>query len=396
MIKRILVVLLSLPLLGVALLSVTGHGYILTAVSRTYLKGHPTANIDDHQFFETRTIRASDPEPWPLHPESIGDDLPQPLLDYMDKNEAVAFLAIHKGQVFAEYYEPPYDARSRTNSFSMAKTVITMLLGIAIDEGFVSGLDQPITTLLPEFSDDPLAENATIGSLSSMTSGYDWDEHYYSPFSPTVALLYSHDVGKFILNRGFSHEPETHFYYSSASTQLLTLSLERALRKQDPSLSVSEYLSRKLWQPLGMNDDAVWHLDGTGMELGYCCLNTNARNYAKLGQLMLQHGMWNGEQLLPRDFVERMRTPGKVEYYGYSTWIHYDNDPEFYAFRGHLGQYIVVVPEKDLIIVRLGHQHPVPPNGTYSGLPFYIDQIVPLLPEDASEAAAPVIANVLN
>ncbi|MEO0364422.1 MAG: serine hydrolase [Pseudomonadota bacterium] len=385
--KRALLFLLAVPVVGVALLSITGHAYILTALSRTYLKGHPTANIDDHRFFDTRTISAGQPSTWEVHEDAIRDNLPPELTAYMRDNRAVAFLAIYQGKIFAEHYESPYNARSRTNSFSMAKTVVTLLLGRAIEEGLISELDQPLVTLLPEFADDPLAANATIGSLSTMTSGYDWDEHYYSPFSPTVALLYSHDVSGFLFDRRFSHEPESHYYYSSASTQLLGISLDRALKKRDPDATLSGFLSETLWAPLGMNDDAVWHLDGKGMELGYCCLNTNARNYAKLGQLMLQNGRWGDQQLVPEKFVDKMRTPAAVDYYGYSTWINSDNNPPFYAFRGHLGQYIVVVPDHDLVLVRLGHQHPEVPSGKASALPFYIGQILPLLP--ATESSTP-------
>lgn len=380
MIKKFLLTITAVIAIAITALYLTGHGYIMTAISRTYLKGHPTANIDDHPYFDTRRINAADPQPWPLHPAQIGDALPEALVQHMADNQAVAFLVIHEGKLFAERYVAPYDDRSRTNSFSMAKTVVTMLLGLAIEDGYIDSLDQPLIELLPEFADDPKAQQATIGSLSTMTSGFDWDEHYYSPFSPTVALLYSNNVGRFLLKRSFSHDPEEHFYYSSASTQLLAMSIERALTKNDPSLTLSEYLSRKLWQPLGMNDAALWHLDGTGMELGYCCLNTNARNYAKLGQLMLQGGAWNGEQLIPAAFAERMRTSKAVPYYGYSTWINPQHEPKFYSFRGHLGQYIVVVPEHDLVIVRLGHQHPQTPDGMFSILPKYVDWVVPLLP----------------
>ncbi|MEL7313197.1 MAG: serine hydrolase, partial [Pseudomonadota bacterium] len=126
MLKKLLLFILALPVIGVALLSITGHAYILTALSRTYLQGHPTANIDDHQFFDTRTIAAGNAQPWEPHPEAIGAELPAELTAFMAENDAVAFVAIHNGQLFAEYYVPPYDAQSRTNSFSMAKTVVTL------------------------------------------------------------------------------------------------------------------------------------------------------------------------------------------------------------------------------------------------------------------------------
>ena len=107
---------------------------------------------------------------------------------------------------------------------------------------------------------------------------------------------------------------------------------------------------------MGMNDDGVWHTDEQGMELAYCCLNTNARNYLKFGMLMLANGKWGNRQLIPSSFVQQMIQPGMEEYYGLSTWLGLSHDPAFYHFSGHLGQYIVVVPEKQLIIVRLGER----------------------------------------
>ena len=351
--KKFVLGLGALPVIASLALLLSGHGYIFTAVSRTYLAGHRTANIDDHAVFDTRTIAAGDPQPWAPHPDYRGA-LPDAFAEELVAGDAIAFLVVHEGKLLAEQYFQGYGPDSRTNSFSMAKTVLTLLVGRAIDDGLVAGLDQPLTSLLPEFSDDPLARNATLGSLSTMTSGYEWDEHYYSPFSPTVELLYSDDVEAFVLDGAFTREPESYFYYSSASTQLLAVSLLRALRRADPDATLSDYLSETLWQPLGMNGDAVWHIDGAGMELAYCCINTNARNFAKLGQLLLQDGRWGGEQIVSADFVERMRTPHGKPYYGYSTWLRYDADPAYYHYSGHLGQYVIVVPEHDLVVVRLG------------------------------------------
>ncbi|MEM8984786.1 MAG: serine hydrolase [Pseudomonadota bacterium] len=334
----------------------TGNGFFLTALSRTYLVGEPTANINDHRRFATRTIDAGEPQPWPMHPDAPRAEMTPALDALLDQQRAAAFLIVKDGQLLFEDYRLQYAADSRTNSFSMAKTVVTMLLGIAIDEGLIEGLEQPLVDWLPELANDPLAATATVGSLSTMTSGYDWDERYYSPFSPTVELYYSNDVTGFLLSRSFAHEPGEFFYYSSASTQLLATVLTRALKKRDATATLSGYLSEKLWQPLGMNAAGLWHTDGIGMELGYCCINTNARNFAKFGQLLLHAGNWQGTQLIPSEFVVRMVTPGEQSYYGYSTWLSYDESPPFFAMRGHLGQYVIVVPSAKMIVVRLGEE----------------------------------------
>ena len=381
LIKKLIVGLIVLIALVVLLLLVTGHKYILTATSRTYLQGHNTANINDHEMFDTRIIKAGAPQPWALHPQYKPDALPIDLTLQLKADDAVAFLVVHQGQLTAEQYFLGYGPDSQTNSFSMAKTMVTMLLGIAIEERFIQGLDQPITDFLPEFKDDPNGANATIGSLSTMSSGYEWDEAYYSPFSPTVKLLYADDVGKFVLGGAVSKAPESYFYYSSASTQILGLLLTRALKVKNPDATLTDYFSEKLWKPLGMNADGLWHVDNEGLELAYCCVNTNARNYAKLGQLILQGGQWKGEQLITKSFIDLMRTPKANPNYGYSTWL-YPNAPiPYYAFQGHLGQFIIVVPGHDLVIVRLGESFGARPVEDQSLLEFYVAQAVKILPQ---------------
>ncbi|MFT4969368.1 MAG: CubicO group peptidase (beta-lactamase class C family) [Chitinophagales bacterium] len=352
--KKLVLGLITVFILAIFGLWITGNAFILTGIARTYLVGHPTANIDDHQQFKTNTITTSTPQAWPEIESFKADALPQDFLDHLEQNDAIAFLVARNGEIVTESYFDGYTDRSKTNSFSMAKTVITLLMGIAIDEGYIESVDQALTDFLPEFANDEFGKNASIGSLSTMSSGYDWDESYYNPFSPTVKLYYGPDVIDFLTKGHFSKEVDSYFYYSSASTQLLSIAVKRALQAQDPDITLSEYLSEKIWEPLGMNDDALWHLDNNGMELAYCCISTNARNFAKLGQLMLQNGAWNNDTLLSSSYVTMMHQPIFVNNYGYSTWLGKDAEEPYYYFRGHLGQYIIVVPGQDMVIVRLG------------------------------------------
>ncbi len=374
--KLIKLMLIALVLL-IAGLWVTGHSYIFTAFNRVYLQGNTTANINDYVAFSVNKINASQAQP--LIEADAKKDLDPEFVAELKKNDTVAFLVMHKGKLISEHYFKDYNDRSKTNSFSMAKTVVTMLLGIAIEEGVIESLDQPITDFMPEFNNDSNAKNATVGQLSLMNSGYEWDEHYYSPFSPTVELLYGADVEEFVLDREFSAEPGSFWEYSSASTQLLGIVLLRALEKSGKPVTLAQYLSEKLWQPMGMNDDALWHTDEQGIELAYCCLNTNARNYLRLGMLMLANGEWGGAQLIPSAFVQQMIQPGMQDYYGLSTWLGLANDPAFYHFSGHLGQYIVVAPEKQLIIVRLGERQDPESDFQKDTIPNYLKQALKLI-----------------
>ncbi len=378
MLKKAFISLAVLILIIVALLYVTGYSFLLTATHRVYMQGHSTANINDYELFNTRTIEAGEVQPLVEHSLINSKPLSAAFEKEVTDHKVSALLVIQDGQIVSERYFNGYDNRSKTNSFSMAKTVLTMMVGKAIEDGYIESFDQPITTLLPEFKGDALGSKATLDQLSLMNSGYEWTEHYYSPISPTVELLYGPDVEDFLTSGEFSAEPGEFWEYSSASTQLLAIALTRALKNKDENATLAGYLSEILWKPLGMNDDGVWHLDGSDMELAFCCLNTNARNYAKLGMLMLNNGVWNGQQLLPAGLVEKMIEPVGQDYYGYSTWLGLDHEPAYYNMSGHLGQFVIVVPEHNLVIVRLGEGTDPNREMMESEIPFIIEEALGL------------------
>jgi CubicO group peptidase (beta-lactamase class C family) len=135
----------------------------------------------------------------------------------------------------------------------------------------------------------------------------------------------------------------------------LAIVLKRATGK-----SLAHYLSEEFWQPMGMEHDALWSISG-GIEKSFCCVHSNVRDFAKLGQLLLQKGNWKGEQLLDSAFIERIITPDvdafdpdEPKKYGYSIWTDEVHHPSFYGMLGHLGQRILVVPDENMVIVRLG------------------------------------------
>jgi len=376
--KKVISSLLLTIVIAVSALYLSGYGYIITAFNRVYLQGNVTANINDHNAFNVNTIKTAKPKLLPNSESLNTKQLSEDFMQELQEHGTAAFVVIKEGQTIYERYLNGYHNRSKTNSFSMAKTVVTLLVGIAIDEGVLQGLDQPLIDFLPEFADDPVGKNATIGQLSQMTSGYDWDEHYYSPLSPTVELLYGSDVEAFLLERNFSAEPGSFWEYSSASTQLLGILLKRALHKSGKDMSLADYLSEKIWQPLQMNDDALWHTDSEGIELAYCCISTNARNYAKLGMLMLANGKWQGKTIVPQEFVQQMIQPSGQDYYGLSTWLELQHNPAYYHFSGHLGQYIIVIPKHRMVVVRLGERQDESRDFRTEIVPRYVRQAIAL------------------
>lgn len=391
-------------LLIVGLLYLTGNGYIIRGVQLTYMKGHNTANIDDYKDFDNNIILAGKPQPWFQHEMYNKIPLTDTLQNELERYKSIGFFVAKDGQALWEYYWADYSSESNTNSFSMAKSIVTMLLGKAIEQGYIKSLDQPITDFLPEFNDDEFAKKCTVRDLSAMTSGYDWQEDYYWPLNPTAKAYYGSNIEKQMLKRSFIQQSGGHFNYLSGNTQLLGIILQRAV-----GISLSQYLQEEFWQPMGMENDAYWSKDRKdGMEKAYCCINSNVRDFAKFGQLLLQKGNWNGKQILDSAFVEKMITPnykafneGEHARYGYSIWTDYEHEPNFYGLMGHLGQRVIVVPSENLVIVRLGHTKDDRSTGkgfldndTY----YFVDEVMKMLQannlltkqqENAEETAVP-------
>ena len=360
-----------LPIIGLLViislgLVVTGNGYIFRGVQLTYLKGENTANIDDYVDFDNRTIRAKNPIAWDKSPNFDQIKLTSTLQQALDSDDTVAFAIIKDGKLLYENYWQGYSSESHTNSFSMAKTVTTMLYLKAVEDGYIGSIDEPTTKWLPEYADNKYAQNCTLADFSAMTSGYDWTEDYYFPINPTAESYYGHDLVKQMVNRDFVESCGGKFEYSSGDTQMLGIALSRALEPH--GYTISSYLEEKFWQPLGMQGDAYWSLDGSeSIEKVYCCLNASALDFAKFGQLLLNGGEWQGEQLISKEHVDFMITPnaqafpkGSAQVYGHSVWTDMDSPIPFYGMLGHLGQRVLVLPEENVIIVRLGKQKGLP------------------------------------
>ena len=209
---------------------------------------------------------------------------------------------------------------------------------------------------LPEFKEREKA-NVKIVDLLTMSSGSNWDESYANPFSVTTEAYYGYDVYKTATSVKIIQQPGTLFEYKSGDTQLLGLILEKATGK-----SLSEYASEKLWKPMGASLPALWSTDSkNGNEKAYCCFNSNARDFARIGLLLLHKGNWKGKQIIDSSYCQQAVTPCMINkannnpcnYYGYQIWILPDR-PDIYFARGILGQYIIVMPAKNMVIVRLG------------------------------------------
>lgn len=317
-------------------------------------------NIDDYKIFHNRTVKAGTPQPWRLHPKYNTYRLTEKQLKYFSNFRTVAFLVVKDTAILFESYWDGYGKDSYSNSFSMAKSIVSLLMGCAIDDGYIKSVDEPIGNYLPEYAEGEKAK-ITIKHLLTMSSGLSWDESYSSLFSLTTQGYYGKDLPRLVLNQHVVNEPGKIYEYRSGDTQLLSLIIEQATGR-----TLSDYASEKIWSKVGAEHDALWCLDRKdGVEKAFCCFNTNARDFARLGQLVLNGGNWNGLQLVPENYLNEALTPASylydpetnknVDFYGYQWWmINIDGHKVWYA-RGLLGQYIFVIPDLNSVVVRLGH-----------------------------------------
>ena len=327
--------------------------YLLRAVKTIYLKGHTTAFLEDYKEFPNRTIHKGTAQPWAVSKDYNSVPATDKLNTTHKNLQTVAFLIIKNDSIWHESYFDGYTNTSKSNSFSIAKSIVSAALGKAIMEGKIKSLDQKVTDFFPKLK-GKFAKEVTVGDLSSMASGLSWDEKYYSPFSIVTRAYFDDHLKEVILGLSIKDKPGQEFRYLSGATQLLAMCIEKATGEY-----LSNYVSEHFWKPMGAENDALWQLDeaDTGIEKAYCCIASTARDFARFGKLYKQNGVWNGKQILPRSFVEKSLQPrfSDSPEYGYGWWLHQINGKRVFYMRGHLGQFVIVLPEEELIIVRLGH-----------------------------------------
>ena len=320
---------------------------------------YQSPGIEDYPIFENRTVAAGVGQEWPI--DSLAGKI-QPdneTLAKIESFEPVAFLVIKSGRIIYEKYWEDYGPESLSNSFSMAKSIVGLLVGAAIDDGYIKSIDQPVADFIPVFRNEK-NRDLKIKDVLTMSSGLNWDESYGTLFNTTTEAYYGKNIKEQIYGLEVIEKPGVKFNYLSGNTQLLAMIVEAATNRK-----ISEYASEKFWKPMGAVNDALWCLDDvTGMEKAFCCFNSNARDFARWGKLVLNNGIWNGDTLISPDYIQASVQPAdltdetgnKINYYGYQWWIHDANGWKVPYMRGILGQYVFVVPEENAVIVRLGHK----------------------------------------
>lgn len=340
--------------------------------------------IYDYTFYENHVIEPADNTyPWPEASIYNKFQLPDTTLEVFEEYETEAFLIIQSKQLIYEKYWKDRAPDDISNSFSAAKSIVSLLIGIAIEEGKIKSVEQPVADFVPEFKDRN-TEKVTIKHLLTMSSGLNWNESYIDPFSATTKAYYGSDVNMLVTDLEVITEPGVAFKYLSGNTQLLAMIIRNATGK-----SLAKYAEQKLWQPLQAVDTALWMIDAQGMERAYCCFNATAQDYARLGQLVLDSGRWFGKQVVPKDYIAEATSPAifltdegePVDFYGYQFWIVERQGQQIPYFRGILGQYIFILPEYNAVVVRLGHERGEKENGQHhpNDVFVYLDAAIKML-----------------
>lgn len=288
---------------------------------------------------------------------------------FLTGTDTQAFIVIQDDQVVFERYYNGWQRDSMLTSFSVAKSFVSTLVLVAIEEGYVNSIDDPITDYLPEMAErDERFERVTIRHLLTMSSGFEYREMRWFLFNGDDPLTTYHPDQREIslTNTRIAGPPGETFRYNKYHPQLLGMILERAT-----GMSVTDWTQTRLWDRLGMEFDGAWTLDSTssGFEKMEAGLNARAIDFAKLGRLMLEQGRWEGEQVVSAEWVARAsgtdpewRAPSFAgdRFYGLMWWgvAYPDGSSDFYAAGDH-GQYVYVSPGSRVIIVRMGDDYGV-------------------------------------
>lgn len=267
------------------------------------------------------------------------------LSELANSHSTRSFTVIRNDSVLFQYNRSDVDDATIHPSYSMAKSITSALVGIAIDEGKISSVNELVSRYIPEFTESELLNELKVEHLLNHTSGIKYQ------LRTDADLYYGNDVLKAVKYASFEHRPGTHQHYLNINVQLLGLILHRAT-----GFTPSEYLEQKVWNRIGACHEARWSKDKNDNDRAFCCLGATALDYAKFGRLFLNQGNWNGAQIIPQDWfsqsIERDSTEGSSFNYNYCWHIGLKEYGDFMAI-GLYKQHIYVNPRKNLIIVLL-------------------------------------------
>ena len=279
----------------------------------TYPKD-PITNVNWYEPLETVTGKPSQlPK---ATSSSISPDTLKEITTYARSADSSALLVMHHGNLIWERYWQGFTPTSTSNSMSMSKTIVALLIGIAIEEGHIQSELEPVANYIPEWSQDQRSE-ITLQDLLYMQSGLRNKDSTTNPTSDLVLMYAGADADAVAIRIPAVQSPKQVFDYNSVNTQILGEVLERATGER-----YADYLSTRLWQPLQANNAFVWLDRPQGNPKPFCCLFATPRDWARIGQLFLDRGQVNGKQVVPEAWLDKMIRPSPLaSNYGYHIWL---------------------------------------------------------------------------
>ncbi|MDO8434089.1 MAG: serine hydrolase [Candidatus Binatus sp.] len=284
--------------------------------------------------------------------------------DLLKRSRTQGFLVIKGGKIIDERYFNGADDKSKFTSWSVGKSFTSTLVGLALADGKIKGLDDPITNYVPELKGSGY-DNVPIKDILEMSSGVKFTEEYSNGESD-VSIMWrktmieqSESFADYAKSVDRAEIPGTKWVYRSVDTGVLGMLVKSVTGKL-----LANMLSERIWQPLGMESDAMWLTDKAGLEAAYCCINATLRDYARFGLLFLHHGKAGDQQLLPASWVEAATSPhgpqvqwgrlipGDSAGYGYQWWLMEPSTPHTYSAEGVFFQFVYVSPKYDMVIVK--------------------------------------------
>lgn len=348
--KIVLIVFGSIGLL-IGILYLTGNGYLARGIYCTYLHGKIKPDIDDQSFFDTRKINHGEAINLPSKLNALSNEN----IAFLHSTESEAFLIFKNDTLVSEWYGHLGADTTHWNSFSMAKSMISLLIGCAIEDGKISSLQDPVSKYIPWSGND-----VTLEQLLHMSSGIPFGESYSSPFGYMAKAYYHSDLKAITTPFKVDQIPGSYWSYEGGNTVLLGMALEAATQKK-----ISNYFEEKIWTKIGGASAAYWNLDSeNGFEKPFTGVYATAKDFGMLGQCILHHGKVNGVEIIDSTYLAQSFEPWTIQdgknsvcdWYGLHWWMGEVDGVKFKSARGMRGQYIVIIPEKNMVVVRIGHQ----------------------------------------